>query len=142
MERVALTDGTVLTPYTTPILYKRMAPAAASSMTVALAPPVQLPEQPPTLFRRQAQPCLHPTLPMELPSHTRTPPLLQLPCACRTTLLVADIDRSLALYRDALGLVVCFDNMVPIGGQGLPTGVFDAQANPDLIITLTLIALH
>jgi catechol 2,3-dioxygenase-like lactoylglutathione lyase family enzyme len=30
----------------------------------------------------------------------------------RTTLVVADIDRSLAFYRDALGMVVTYDNMI------------------------------
>jgi catechol 2,3-dioxygenase-like lactoylglutathione lyase family enzyme len=52
----------------------------------------------------------------------------ELPTLCRrTTLLVADVDRSLKLYRDALGLQVVFDKTLPIGGKGLPTGVFDAQ---------------
>ena len=46
----------------------------------------------------------------------------------RQTLLVASIDNSLRLYRDILGLEVCFDNIVPIGGKGLPTGIFDAKA--------------
>jgi catechol 2,3-dioxygenase-like lactoylglutathione lyase family enzyme len=46
----------------------------------------------------------------------------------RTTLLVSDIGRSLVLYKDALGLEVVYDQVVPIGGKGLPTGIFDATA--------------
>ena len=54
---------------------------------------------------------------------------VELPTLCRrTTLLVADVEASLKLYRDALGLEVVFDKCMPIGGKGLPTGVFDAQA--------------
>ena len=53
---------------------------------------------------------------------------MELPTLCRrTTLLVADVEASLKLYRDALGLEVVFDKKMPIGGKGLPTGVFDAQ---------------
>lgn len=32
------------------------------------------------------------------------------------------------LYRDALGLVPHYDEVVPISGNGLPTGVFETQA--------------
>ena len=53
---------------------------------------------------------------------------VELPTLCRrTTLLVADVEASLKLYRDALGLEVVFDRTLPIGGKGLPTGQFDAQ---------------
>lgn len=45
----------------------------------------------------------------------------------RSTLLVSDIENSLKIYRDALGLEVIYDKEVPIGGKGLPTGVFDAK---------------
>ena len=46
----------------------------------------------------------------------------------RSTLLVRSMEASLRLYRDILGLEVVFDKTLPIGGHGLPTGVFDAQA--------------
>ncbi len=56
------------------------------------------------------------------------PPPLKLPTLLRrSTLLVSDIDRSLRLYRDILGMEVVFDKVLPITGKGLPTGVFDAQ---------------
>ena len=45
----------------------------------------------------------------------------------RTTFLVSDIEASLKIYRDILGLEVVFDKILPIGGKGLPTGVFDTQ---------------
>lgn len=42
-----------------------------------------------------------------VPESERTPLDLR-----RTTLVVADIERSLAFYRDALGMVVTYDNMI------------------------------
>ncbi len=41
----------------------------------------------------------------------------------RTTLVVADIDRSLAFYRDALGMKVIYDNMI-----NTPRGASDESA--------------
>ena len=46
----------------------------------------------------------------------------------RTTLLVSDMEKSLAIYRDILGLEIVFDKTLPITGNGLPTGIFDAKA--------------
>ena len=95
-----ITQGeTSITPYTTPIEYRRMAVQDAAAVQ-PLDPHggcESLEAQPQSLFRR-------------------------------TTLLVADIERSLQLYRDALGLSVVYDNVVPIGGKGLPVGVFDTRA--------------
>ena len=45
----------------------------------------------------------------------------------RSTVLVSDMEASLELYRDVLELEVIYDNVLPIGGRGLPTGVFDTQ---------------
>jgi catechol 2,3-dioxygenase-like lactoylglutathione lyase family enzyme len=45
----------------------------------------------------------------------------------RATLLVRDVEASLAIYRDILGLEVIYDEVMPIGGTGLPTGVFNAS---------------
>ena len=43
------------------------------------------------------------------------------------TLLVSDMEKSLAIYRDILGLEIVFDKTLPITGNGLPTGIFDAK---------------
>ena len=45
----------------------------------------------------------------------------------RSTVLVSDMEASLKLYRDVLELEVIYDKVLPIGGRGLPTGVFDTQ---------------
>ena len=57
------------------------------------------------------------------PNQSDLPPTL----LRRTTLLVSDIDSSLKIYQDILGLQIVFDKILPIGGKGLPTGVFDAK---------------
>jgi catechol 2,3-dioxygenase-like lactoylglutathione lyase family enzyme len=46
----------------------------------------------------------------------------------RATLLVSDIEKSLTLYRDILGLHVVYDETTPIHPPGLPTGVSDAKS--------------
>ena len=40
----------------------------------------------------------------------------------RTTLIVRDADRSLAFYRDVLGLTVWYDDEIVLGGVTLPVG--------------------
>lgn len=40
----------------------------------------------------------------------------------RTTLIVRDAERSLAFYRDVLGLSVWYDDAVVLGGVALPVG--------------------
>jgi catechol 2,3-dioxygenase-like lactoylglutathione lyase family enzyme len=41
---------------------------------------------------------------------------------------VSDIEESLKLYEDILGLEIVFDKEVPIGGKGLPTGIYDTNS--------------
>lgn len=101
-------DDKLLTPYNTPLEYRRIeAPASQVEAPLDMLGGCSPDAQPPTLFRR-------------------------------TTLLVADIERSLAVYKDALGLHVIFDNVVPIGGKGLPTGVFDTKVLAPTSITQAL----
>jgi catechol 2,3-dioxygenase-like lactoylglutathione lyase family enzyme len=40
----------------------------------------------------------------------------------RTTLIVRDAERSLAFYRDVLGMTVWYDDEIVLGGQTLPVG--------------------
>lgn len=40
----------------------------------------------------------------------------------RTTLIVRDADRSLAFYRDVLGMTVWYDDEIVLGGATLPVG--------------------
>lgn len=40
----------------------------------------------------------------------------------RTTLIVADLERSLRFYRDALGMSVWYDDEVMLSGRGLAAG--------------------
>jgi catechol 2,3-dioxygenase-like lactoylglutathione lyase family enzyme len=40
----------------------------------------------------------------------------------RTTLIVRDLERSLAFYRDVLGLSVWYDDEIVLGGTGLAAG--------------------
>jgi catechol 2,3-dioxygenase-like lactoylglutathione lyase family enzyme len=40
----------------------------------------------------------------------------------RTTLIVRDAERSLAFYRDVLGLTVWYDDEIVLGGRGLAAG--------------------
>lgn len=46
----------------------------------------------------------------------------------RTTLIVRDMERSLALYRDVVGLRVNYDTVVETSGVALPAGVPGAKA--------------
>ncbi|MEO0412675.1 MAG: VOC family protein [Pseudomonadota bacterium] len=46
----------------------------------------------------------------------------------RTTLIVADMERSLTLYRDALGFVPNYDTVLPMSGVALPAGEPGAKA--------------
>ncbi len=46
----------------------------------------------------------------------------------RTTIIVRNIDASLALYRDVMGLRVNYDAVVPMSGVGLPAGPPGAKA--------------
>ena len=46
----------------------------------------------------------------------------------RSTLIVADIDRSLGLYRDVLGFKVNYDTVVEMSGVALPAGEPGAEA--------------
>ncbi len=41
----------------------------------------------------------------------------------RLTILVRDVDASLKLYRDVLGLKVNYDAIIPVSGVALPAGV-------------------
>jgi len=41
----------------------------------------------------------------------------------RLTILVRDVDASLKLYRDVLGLKVNYDAVIPVSGVALPAGV-------------------
>ena len=45
----------------------------------------------------------------------------------RTTMIVNDIERSLYIYQDILGMTVYYDKELIVSGRGLPTGVYDAQ---------------
>ena len=67
-----------------------------------------------------------PPPPAQPPQLAGSPPTL----IRRSTLLVSNISASLRIYRDILGLEVIYDEIMPIGGRGLPTGVFDAQVQP------------
>ena len=55
--------------------------------------------------------------------HSSLPPTI----LRRSTLLVNDIETSLKLYRDVLGLEVIYDKNIPIAGPGLCTGVSDVM---------------
>ena len=46
----------------------------------------------------------------------------------RTTIIVRDMERSLALYRDVLGMKVNYDTVVTTSGVALPAGVPGAKA--------------
>lgn len=46
----------------------------------------------------------------------------------RTTLIVADAERSMALYRDILGFTPNYDRVLPMSGQALPAGDPGAKA--------------
>jgi catechol 2,3-dioxygenase-like lactoylglutathione lyase family enzyme len=46
----------------------------------------------------------------------------------RTTIIVRDMDRSLALYRDVLGMKVNYDTVVETSGVALPAGQPGAKA--------------
>lgn len=45
----------------------------------------------------------------------------------RTTLIVADVKRSLAFYRDVLGMTLYYDQSMAVGGKIIPAGVPGAQ---------------
>ena len=53
-----------------------------------------------------------------MPPATRVPTDIR-----RLTILVADVDTSLRLYRDVLGLKVNYDAEIPVSGVALPAGV-------------------
>jgi len=46
----------------------------------------------------------------------------------RVTMLVEDLERPLAIYRDILGMTVYYDQELVVSGQGLPAGEPDARA--------------
>jgi hypothetical protein len=46
----------------------------------------------------------------------------------RTTIIVRDMEKSLALYRDVLGMKVNYDTVVQTSGVALPAGVPGAKA--------------
>lgn len=53
-----------------------------------------------------------------------TPPKDHVPTDVRRlTILVRDVDASLKLYRDVLGLQVNYDAVIPVSGVALPAGV-------------------
>ncbi|MEM6467840.1 MAG: VOC family protein, partial [Pseudomonadota bacterium] len=46
----------------------------------------------------------------------------------RTTLLVADMERSLALYQETLGFEANYDQVLTMSGKALPAGAPGAKA--------------
>lgn len=60
-------------------------------------------------------------------NHKRNMPNVDAFAIRRTTLIVRDVDRSLAFYRDAMGMDLWYDQQMTVGGQVLPAGTPGAK---------------